>query len=130
MTDECRVGYRGVFAGENGELAARCGASRGARIVAFVLVLLVLFVTMMFYGQRAAFAAEDPAVVVSAALAQEKYGCPEDPNRSFEEGGGLCVSDWIDYLPLGIASIATVIVVDSAFLYYIYRKRQAGEELA
>lgn len=126
MTDECRVGYRGVFAGENGELAARCGASRGARIIAFVLVLLV---TMMFYGQRAAFAAEDSAVTISAALAQEKYGCPE-MERPFEAGGALCVSDWIDYLPLGVAAVVVVIVVDSLALLLVFRRRRKGEELA
>ncbi len=101
------------------------------RPVAFVLLALVLFATMMLFNQRAAFAAENPAVAVSAAMAQEeKFGCPDDPNRPFEEGGALCTSDWIGYLGLGIASVVTVIVVDSAFLYYIYRRMQRGEELA
>ncbi len=98
------------------------------RFAALLFLALVMIAGIALLDQRAAVA-QSPAVA-TAALAQEKYGCPEDPNRPFEEGGGLCSSDWLGYLPLGIASILFVIVVDGVVLYYIYRKRQRGEQLA
>ena len=114
------------------------GVSRGAfyhaRFVTFSFLALVVMAAAVLSGQRPALAqgsavAEGPAVA-AAALAQEKFGCPEDPNRAFEEGGGLCVSDWFAYLPLGIASVVFVILVDGVVFYYIYRKRQRGEQPA
>ena len=105
------------------------GARPRARFVAFFLLALAVMVGAALWGERAAFA-QSQAPVAAAALAQEKFGCPEDPNRAFEEGGGLCVSDWFAYLPLGIASVVFVIVVDGAVFYYIYRKRQREEQPA
>ena len=105
------------------------GARPRARFVAFLLLALAVMVGAALSDERAALA-QSHAPVATAALAQEKFGCPEDPNRAFEEGGGLCVSDWFAYLPLGIASVIFVIVVDGAVFYYIYRKRQSGEQPA
>lgn len=150
MKDEHRVGYHKVFAretgrrerrrfgqstlpavavGESGEPAVRRGASREVRLVAFVLLSFVLLVGMVLFDQRAASAAQDPAVAISMASAQEKYGCPEE-ERPFEAGGSLCVSDWIAYLPLGAAAIFIVVVVDAFALFIIFRRRRRGEELA
>lgn len=149
MNDEYRVGYHGVFAGEakrmedgkfgrsalpavsvreSGELAVRRGASREVRLVAFVLLSFVLLVGMVLFDQRAASAAQDPAVAVSAASFQEKYGCPEE-ERPFEAGGSLCVSDWIDYLPLAMVSVLIVVIVDTFALFIILRRRRTGEEI-
>ena len=105
------------------------GARPRARFVAFFLLALAVMVGAALSDERAALA-QSQTPVAAAALAQEKFGCPEDPNRAFEEGGGLCVSDWFAYLPLGIASVAFVILVDGVVFYYIYRKRQRGEQPA
>lgn len=142
MKDEHRVGYHKMFARETGRrerrrfgrstlpaVAVRRGASREVRLVAFVLLSFVLLVGMVLFDQRAASAAQDPAVAISMASAQEKYGCPEE-ERPFEAGGSLCVSDWIAYLPLGAAAIFIVVVVDAFALFIIFRRRRRGEELA
>ena len=113
-----------------GRAGMRRGAQPRARSVAFFILALALVVgAALLLDERAALA-QSQTSVATAVLAQEKFGCPEDPNRAFEEGGGLCVSDWFAYIPLGIASVVFVIVVDGAVFYYIYRKRQRGAQLA
>jgi hypothetical protein len=84
--------------------------------VAFVFLCLVLLFLGVTLLDSSTVAAQEQDV----AAAPERFGCPEE-RRETEEGGSLCVSDWLAHLWLGLVAVLIVIVFDAAVIAYVVR---------
>jgi hypothetical protein len=93
--------------GENGELAARRGASHRVRLV--VLVLLLLVGAMLL----------DPSVAAAQELSPD--------TDSEMVGRDLGLRDWLDHLPLALGATLLVVAVDAIAVVRIVRKQRRSQ---